>query len=228
MDVYADFRRLGCHIFRRELANSNISGLYIRHPVAANCVLVNYGEDIYRQRFSAAHEAAHAFLDTDEEVVVSFYAGRVADLREVRANTFASRYLIPPEFLRQIPKPTDWPTPKALEWAGKLKVSTEALSIALREAKLISEDTQEAIRNVRVDSTSKVDPELPSSLSPKSRERKQVMLRRGLSDYYVGICLDGYERGTITAARLAEMLLVDERELGEIAALFGRSLEYAG
>ncbi|MGA3317555.1 MAG: XRE family transcriptional regulator [Candidatus Korobacteraceae bacterium] len=228
MDVYADFRRLGCHIFRRTLDNSNISGLFIRHPVAANCVLVNYSEDVYRQRFSAAHEVAHAFLDEDEEVVVSFYTGRIANLREVRANAFASNYLIPPEFLRQIPDPTDWPTPKALEWASKLKVSTEALSIALREANLVSEDTQAAIKNVRVDSSSKVDPELPISLSPKSRERKENMLRRGLSDYYVGICLDGYERGAISAARLAEMLLVDERELRDIAALLGRSLEYAG
>jgi Zn-dependent peptidase ImmA (M78 family) len=126
MTVYSDFRQLGCHIFRRELGNSNISGFFIQHPVAANCLLINYSEDVYRQRFSAAHEMAHALLDDDEEVVVSFHKSSTVDLREVRANTFASRYLIPPEFLRQIPDPQDWPASKVLEWASKLKVSTEA------------------------------------------------------------------------------------------------------
>jgi Zn-dependent peptidase ImmA (M78 family) len=227
MNVYSDFRQLGCHILRRELRNSNISGLFIRHPVAASCLLINYSEDVYRQRFSAAHEMAHALLDDDEEVVVSFNKSS-ADLREVRANTFASRFLIPPEFLRQIPNPHDWTTSKALEWANKLKVSTEALSIALKEADLITADTQAGIKSVRVDLSAKVDPELPSTLSPKSHERKEALLRSGLSDYYVGLCMDAYEGGAISAARLAEMLLVDETELSEIVTLFGRRLEYAG
>src|SRR5262244_2011366 len=146
---------------------------------------------------------AHALLDDDEEVVVSFDKSPSVDLREVRANTFASRYLIPPEFLRQIPNPQDWTTSKALDWASKLKVSTEALSIALKEADLITADAQAAIRSVRVDANAKVDPELPPNLSPKSRERKETLLRRGLSDYYVGLCMDAYEQGAICAARLA-------------------------
>lgn len=45
-DIYDDFRCSRFHIFRRELGNSNISGLYIRHPVAGKCVLINYSEDI--------------------------------------------------------------------------------------------------------------------------------------------------------------------------------------
>ena len=40
--------------------------------------------------------------------------------------------------------------------------------------------------------------------------------------------MDAYEQGPISAARLAEMLLVDEAELSEIVGLFGRHLEYAG
>ena len=59
-DVYAEFRSVGVHVFRRKLGNSNISGLFIMHPVAGKCALVNHSEDIYRQRFSAAHEMAHA------------------------------------------------------------------------------------------------------------------------------------------------------------------------
>jgi|SRR6185437_1245037 len=61
-DVYADFRQIGIHVFRRQLSNSNISGVMLRHPVAGPCVLVNYSEDIYRQRFTAAHESRSRHL----------------------------------------------------------------------------------------------------------------------------------------------------------------------
>jgi hypothetical protein len=33
-DVYTDFRSIGIHVFRRRLHNSNISGLFVRHPTA--------------------------------------------------------------------------------------------------------------------------------------------------------------------------------------------------
>jgi Zn-dependent peptidase ImmA (M78 family) len=59
LDVYADFRSIGIHVFRRKLGNSKISGLFIMHPVAGKCALVNSNEDVYRQRFSAAHETIH-------------------------------------------------------------------------------------------------------------------------------------------------------------------------
>ena len=71
-NIYSDFRKLGVHVFRRKLKNSNISGLFIAHPGAGLCLLVNYSEDVYRQRFTAAHEMAHAIFDSDQEVVVSF------------------------------------------------------------------------------------------------------------------------------------------------------------
>jgi hypothetical protein len=88
----ADFRSIGIHVFRRRFDNSSISGVYVKHPVAGSCVLVNYSEDIYRQRFTAAHQAAHAISDQDEEVIVSFVLAN-NDLREVRANTFAPSFL---------------------------------------------------------------------------------------------------------------------------------------
>jgi hypothetical protein len=71
-NVYEDFRSIGIHVFRRKLSQSSISGLFVRHPVAGSCVLVNYSEDVFRQRFTVAHEAAHAILDDGEDFVVSF------------------------------------------------------------------------------------------------------------------------------------------------------------
>jgi Zn-dependent peptidase ImmA (M78 family)/transcriptional regulator with XRE-family HTH domain len=222
-NIYDDFRRLGFHIFRRELGNSNISGLYIRHPVAGKCVLVNYSEDVYRQRFTAAHESAHAILDEEKDFVLSLESDKKERV-EVRANTFASRYLMPPEFLSNIPDCRNWNPNKAIEWANKLKVSTQALAYALKNANLISDEDQ--VKSVTVPSYMKVDPELPEGLSVGSRQRKEELLKRGLSDSYVGLCFDAYYQKLISAGRLAEMLLVDNSELKNLANIYGQTLQY--
>ncbi|MGB6378034.1 MAG: XRE family transcriptional regulator [Syntrophobacteria bacterium] len=225
MDVYDDFRRIGIHVFRRHLQNSDISGLFIQHPTAGKCILVNYSEDIYRQRFSAAHEGAHAVLDDEKDFNVSFVREK-RDYSEIRANTFASRYLMPLDFLRGIPNAKQWDPEKAIYWANKLKVSTEALAYALREADLISGNEVEDFKLVKVPAELKIDPELPHNLPEKSHERKKVLLRLGFSDSYVGLCFAAYENGMITGGRLAEILLISEHALPSLAALYGRSLSY--
>ncbi|MEA5549714.1 ImmA/IrrE family metallo-endopeptidase [Anabaena cylindrica UHCC 0172] len=225
MDIYEDFRSLGFHIFRRQLGNSKISGLFIKHPTAGNCVLVNYNEDIYRQRFTAAHESAHAILDTDQSIVVSLKTN-TKELIEKRANTFASNYLMPPEFLQQIPDLRIWNSEKAVEWANKLKVSTTALANALKNANFISEAVELEIKSVRVPKYLKIDPELPETLPVGSRQRREELLKRGLSNFYVGLCFDVYEQGIISSGRVAEMLLSSKYELNEIASTYGRMIKY--
>ncbi len=215
-DVYADFRQIGVHVFRRQLSNSNISGVMLRHPVAGPCILVNYSEDIYRQRFTAAHEAAHAMLDK-EEFVVSFESAR-GDLTEIRANTFASRYLLPPEILKKIPAQR-WSGAEISLWANKLKVSTTALAIGLKESSLIDEDTYKELVKVRVRADLKTDPEL-EALTGKPLARKRVLLQKGLSFAFVSLCFDALSEGIITNAKAAEMLLIAEDELPDLASLF--------
>lgn len=221
LNVYKDFRSIGIKAYRRKLANSNISGLYVKHPVAGKCILINYSEDIYRQRFTAAHEAAHAILDDDEEDVIVSFKGPSTNYIEVGANNFASHYLLPPEFLKQIPECHNWDTEKALLWANKLKVSTEALAYALKNSELIDVSTEKLIKSVRVTKHLKSDPELSDNLSPKSKLRKKFLLERGLSTYYVNLCFEAYRANIITAPRMAEMLLVEQDELFEIADLYG-------
>ena len=184
---------------------------------------MNYSEDVYRQRFTAAHEAGHAILDDGKDVNVSF-TREGTDPPEVRANTFASHYLMPREFLRGIPDPREWSTTKALEWASRLKVSTIALSFALRDDDLINKDTAKHIRESSVPQDAKVDVELPASLSPASHLRKIDMLKRGLSSFYVDLCFQAYRQGEISAGRVAEMLLVSSQEVHAIAELYGESL----
>lgn len=223
MDVFSDFRKIGIHVFRRSLGNSNISGLFIRHPTAGLCALVNFDEDIYRQRFSAAHEAAHAVLDLDEKASVSFFNGEY-DEREVRANRFASCYLMPPPLLKAIPVRQHWSDDECLEWANRLKVSCSALGIALKEAGLVDPPRAEKIRKLRVPRGAKVDPELQSDLTDTQRGRKSHLLELGLSDPYVTLCFDAFQEGHISRGRLAEALLTDNAGLAELSLLYGRSL----
>jgi Zn-dependent peptidase ImmA (M78 family) len=183
---------------------------------------VNYSEDVYRQRFSAAHEMAHAIFDSGEGPSVSFHQYEGADMREVRANRFASCYLMPPEFLRKLPAPSGWSEPEAQRWANELRVSCDALGIALAEAGLVDRQTSARIRSFRVPQASKIDPELPESLTELQRKRKVALLERGLSDHYVGLCLDAHSRDVISVGRLCEALLCSHGELVELAGLYGR------
>jgi len=213
-------------VFRRQIGQSTISGIYVRHPVAGHCVLVNYSEDVFRQRFSAAHEVAHAILDYDKDVIVSFTRWDRQDLSEVRANTFASQFLMPPEFLTRIPDARQWDDRKILEYARNLMVNPEALTYALRDAGLITDADVSAYKVLRIPQDEKSDPELPVELSEKSRARKAAMLQKGLSDDYVALCIKAYEEAVVTRGRLSEMLLVDETGLDGLCDLYGRKLDH--
>lgn len=213
LDIYADLRKIGVHLFRRKLENSAISGLFVRHPTAGNCVLINYSEDVYRQRFSAAHELGHVIFDTDQQASVSLDKDQKKLLTEIRANRFASCYLMPPKLLRKLSDPQEWGEAETLTWANKLRVSCEALAIALREAKLINNVGYDRIRNFRVKREAKIDSELPETLSPSEYNRKKILLERGLSNAYVKLCFDAHYEGKISRGRLAEAILTTEEEI---------------
>ncbi len=223
-DIYAEMRELGVHVFRRKLGRSDISGLFVHHPIAGRCALINLSEDVYRQRFSAAHELAHAIFDADAGPSVSYDRPAGGNLLEIRANRFASCLLMPPAFLAKLPSPSMWSDADALRWANEMRVSCSSLGIALKEANLIDEAQSNRIRGLRVPAQSKVDPELPATLTPTQRARKERLLELGLSNYYVDLCFDGFKGDKISIGRLAEALLCTRGELGELAQLYGRTL----
>lgn len=179
----------------------------------------------------AAHELGHAILDGEQEFVVDDRDGPVtfgkwdrADLVEIRANVFASSFLLPPKLLGRIPDASKWTEQKALEWANRLEVNTATLAYALTAAELVDKDTENLVRGSRVPRSVKQDPEVPDSLSERGKAQKRELLERGLSNFHVKLCFDAYEAGHISAARMAEMLLVREPELNALAALHGRAL----
>lgn len=225
-DIYSDFRKIGIHIFRRKLNNSNISGLYIKVPNVGHCVLVNYSEDIYRQRFSVAHEVAHSIFDSDKNLVISYVNSQKytsGELIEVRANAFASNYLMPTSMLRNI---TKWDIDNILYWSHQFRVSTAALTKALLDERIITQNQSAIFKRTRFPTSEKVDPEAPNNLTVLQKERRKYFLEKGLSDYYVQLCYKAYDDNYISRQKLSELLNVDTEELIEISNIFGRTLKY--
>lgn len=221
-DVFHDMRVLGFHIFRRALENRNISGIFVNHPDAGPCLMVNYSEDVYRQRFTAAHEAAHAIFDRDQEYVVSFMPSSskwsIDDLRERRADSFAGNFLVPPELLKQLDLRV-LNEKIILELADRLKVNVEPLRRALvRDGYLAKADRR--FSGLKIPRHAKDDPELPTSLTEVQRKRRLHFLQRGLSAHYVDLCFEACQHGIITRSRLAGVLLLDEDELDDLERLF--------
>jgi len=224
IDVYGLFRKLGIHIFRRKLQNSSISGLFINHPKAGKCVLVNYDEDIYRQNFTVAHEIGHAIFDFKDDINISFNNWDKSDLREIRANTFASCFLIPKE---EIAKRSNiqWTAQIIISLAKQLKVNIQPLIISIKQENLINQASYDKLKTLKVPTNDKIDPEL-QGLSEKRYQVKSSLLEKGLSQFYINLCYKAYSDGLISAQRLAEMFLVDESGLIDLLLQFNLSLSY--
>ena len=167
---------------------------------------------------------AHAIFDTAQGASVSYVGANGVDMVELRANRFASCFLMPPAFLVQLPEPSRWTEVDVLRWANDLRVSCGALAIALKEATLVDDAAYGRIRALKVPSEAKIDPELPDSLNATQRERKAHLLKLGLSDFYVGLCFDAFSQGVISVGRLTEALLCSYGELAELASLYGQTL----
>lgn len=227
-DIFQWLRDAGLRVFRRALPNSTISGLFVRHPEAGRCILINYNDDIYRQRFSAAHEAGHAILDADKPYNVSeMNDADSGEFVELRASTFASCFLIPPELLKMFGDTDQWRRPeKVAEVAGRLFVSIPALLSALKRDKILNVQTINVIRDARPQLPDKQEPELMGNYTALQLERKKALMASGLHASYVQQVFDAHRHGHISLAKVADMLLVEPGEVGDIATLFGTSLRH--
>jgi Zn-dependent peptidase ImmA (M78 family)/transcriptional regulator with XRE-family HTH domain len=217
-DIFHVLRRLGLHVFRRRLDNQNISGLFVDHPVAGPSLLINYSEDVYRQRFTAAHEAAHALFDRGDEFVVSFSRWANTDLREIRADTFAGAFLIAPGSLGSL-RSEAIDESRLLNLAAQWKVSVAALLKALVRDSVLTKEQATEFRGVRLPRGAKDDPEVPVSLTEQQRTRRVHLLQEGLSSHYLDLCCEALQRGIVTEARFLEMLLIDDMSASDVVAL---------
>ncbi|NIZ01196.1 helix-turn-helix domain-containing protein [Thalassospira lucentensis] len=221
-DVFDWFRQTGLHIFRRSLPNSNVSGLFVNHPEAGKCILINFTENLYRQRFSLAHEVAHALIDADKAYNISTPGDQNSrELVEIRANSFASNFLISPEQLAMFGK-TYWSSSEnIIEIADRLFITVPALLSALKRDKVISDEEHAELRSVLRSKNTKIDAELSGDLTSQQQQRKTHLLEQGLHDKYVRKVFEAQHRKLISRAKAADMLLSSSQELDDIATLFG-------
>ncbi len=80
---------------------SEMSGLFLCHSSVGMVILVNSTHASSRQRFSYAHEYAHALFDTNQPVLVSDNMNS-SELIEKRANSFAAAFLMPEEGIAEV------------------------------------------------------------------------------------------------------------------------------
>ena len=78
----------------------DISGLTLIEPDIGFLVVTNREHHILRRRFSCAHEYCHVLVDCDQRGLVSRGEDR-NELLEVRANSFAASFLMPPDAVSQ-------------------------------------------------------------------------------------------------------------------------------
>ena len=224
-DLFAAMRDLGIKVFRRKLENSDISGLFMNHPEAGLCILVNLAEGMARQRFSAAHELGHALLDKKRVTFSKVGEWDSGVLVEVRANAFASSFLMPASILSDGDR-SRWSDPREVtDWAGRLRVSVPALISALYGERLIDETQRASLKlSARRPADDPPDPELEGARTPAQAKRWHALFERGLSKNYVDLCFEAHAQGIISRGLLSEMLLATPSETKAIASLFGRSV----
>lgn len=76
------------------LLPNEMSGLFLHHASLGMAIIINANHSHTRQRFSYAHEYAHALFDAHRTITIS-NSDNAKDLVEIRANTFASAFLMP-------------------------------------------------------------------------------------------------------------------------------------
>jgi transcriptional regulator with XRE-family HTH domain len=109
-DIFALLEANGCRILRMPMPeDSKVSGVFIYlEQKEAAFALVNSAQAVGRQAFSAVHEYCHYLKDRNEGPVIDnpdvFVDEYVAlyHPREVYAQTFAARFLMPPDKVREI------------------------------------------------------------------------------------------------------------------------------
>lgn len=220
-NIFDLLREQGIHIFKRRLEDQNISGLYINHPNAGHCILINYLDDIYRQNFSAAHEYCHALFDSSKGQEITYFDKKDNKL-EWRANSFAGNFLIPKNTLESDYSRQEnyeqWKN-MILEIAKKFFVSSQVVIIRLSEMKWIDKDLKQKLRNDKnlvIKSHQKFDPEIPPDLSPGFKNKLTKIIMNGLSWHFIELCTQAYRDGEITYHKLLDMLMLPLQEGTEI------------
>ncbi|WP_426745043.1 XRE family transcriptional regulator [Myxococcus faecalis] len=247
-NIFDLMRRQGIGLMRQRLEDGNLSGVTLLHPRAGVCALINYDDDLFRQFFSAAHEYCHVLFERGvldrESCIVSYYNNRELGRRdstqtpqsereshwiELRANNFASEFLLPLSALDRYPKPqtTDDVAELTLRIGRDYRINTVTVAIRLKDKGWISQKTLESFKKVmpkRIPRSEKRDPEVPLGLTQQQYERRQVATEYGTSSYYLELLRRAVSSNLITMGRFTEMLDMTPRQAASFAVETGIAL----
>jgi Zn-dependent peptidase ImmA (M78 family) len=212
-----DFIRIGFHAIYRKLENPDIAGLYIRRQDDSLYLLVNYDEDFFSRRFTLARLVAHAVFGQGAILRTEIDLSNPDDLR---ATAFAAGLLFAPKLL-----PAREISPENIvETALRLRVTVGDLTAALMTADAVDSETAEKLRALELPLEDRADPLLRGEITEATRKLRLHLLHRGLSPYYIELCLSALNMKLLTPGCLAVVLLTNERELPMILEAFERSI----
>ncbi|MHB1682953.1 MAG: ImmA/IrrE family metallo-endopeptidase [Bacilli bacterium] len=231
-NIYSLLRAQRIHIFRRRLEDRNISGVYIRHPFAGHCILINYDEDIYRQNFSLAHEYGHLLFDSDSEQGISYHQKtQPADMRKLewRANSFAAHFLVPNELIASLTFQGSYSQTKdqVLRLCHHFGVSSQVMIIRLKEQGNINPELLAQLsddKGLIIPRNQKPDPEF-NDVSPKLKEIFQNIVQKGLSIEYIELCRKAYHEGEISYSKMLESIGLPFEEAQQVSSLWNIIME---
>lgn len=159
IDVFETISRLDIALLLRPL--NGLLGAYLREPAPG--ILVTTQRPLSIQRFTAAHELGHFYLEhqpsLDDEQVLRrspFQNGSLPDLQELEANTFAAAFLMPRWLVMQHCRQHGWTAGDLLDpdnvyqLALRLGTSYAATCYTLQRYNVISPATAKDLLGVEV------------------------------------------------------------------------------
>ncbi|MBL7210126.1 MAG: ImmA/IrrE family metallo-endopeptidase [Dehalococcoidia bacterium] len=192
----------GLRIFELPVPEDAFSGFSFWHSKYGPSVLLNASDLVGRKNFTLAHELAHLLYEhTPTLCYIPIKLSEVRGHTEFRANQFAAEFLLPEagvlEDLRRRDLPQS-PSQKELgQIAGKWGVSIQALGYRL--------ENLGRIQSGYTDTLFELQPRFfRRSRTPKWRKR--------LGERFVETTFEAYERGVISAGKVAGGLGIPIRE----------------
>jgi Zn-dependent peptidase ImmA (M78 family)/transcriptional regulator with XRE-family HTH domain len=164
-----------------------------------------------RQRFTLAHELGHLLADDDQDVHLDrdiFDKAQAKDPTELRANAFASSFLMPEEVLRNAVGTTGLTDESFAELACELMVSPSTLAYRLLKLRLIDAgtcDRYKAITSMQAAKLACCGEQLAQRTAKAGTARTPGIL---LKDSYAA-----YETGQATLRPYANLLGADVDDL---------------